>query len=185
MGTVVGPMAPATPLEGELLEIAQQCERDVEARLASKGKSGMSCAQRGTLKHACCDEKVKDSKHKDVHSDASFDAKTGNPVTKKNDGSNPLLPKSEFPDIPRKRTSFLNSAVFLSRSKGKALRRATIAGFMRGKFFPDVVVAADPSKLPGPGNTKAVYDFKISHVLPIRHLIGAKTDFNRNRSCRS
>lgn len=76
-------------IEQELQRIARQCELEVEQR---SGMASNSRRQRGTAKHACCDEKIQKqqamaSNKKNpqyVYSDGAFERSTGQMIARNN-----------------------------------------------------------------------------------------------------
>jgi hypothetical protein len=158
---LAGNLDPALPLpsiEQTLQQIAKDCEEDVENDPKHKDKN---CRDKGTEKHKCCDQKIEeelDKQGKDeprgVFSDGAFDKNSGDMIGRKNpiQGGTPA-------QVPRKRDAIVRQAIGFAASKGQPAGPA-IGGMLSGKKFPDVVVSSDPTQPPGPGNTKAVYDFK-------------------------
>lgn len=142
-------------LEEELVQIAKDCEEEVEAKDPDKKKS---CRKKGTEKHDCADRKLKEKHGKDnpvqVYSDGAFNSKTGEMIGKKN----PL--KGGVPgQVPRTRGSFIKQAIGFAASKGAPIP-GMIQAMLKGKQFPDVVTPSDPTSPIGRGNTDKVYDFK-------------------------
>lgn len=142
-------------MEKTLEQIAKDCEEEVESDPEHKDKN---CRDRGTEKHKCCDRKIEEKRDKNdpqrVYSDGAFDKNTGEMIGR----NNPV--RGGIPSrVPRTRGAIMNQAIGFAKSTGSKIG-PMIGSMLSGKKFPDVVVAADSSKPPGPGNTKAVYDFK-------------------------
>ena len=149
------PTMPLVDLEKELVEIAKECEEEVENDPDHKQKS---CQERGTAKHDCCDRKIQErtpnDKPQGIFSDGAFDRQSGEMIGR----NNPV--RGGVPSrVPRTRGSFLNQARGYAATFGTDFI-ATRISFLSDKKFPDVVVSSDATLPPGPGNTKAVYDFK-------------------------
>jgi uncharacterized Zn-binding protein involved in type VI secretion len=140
-GTVALAQATSVPeIEAALVQIAKECEEKHGQPADPK-----DCNKKGTEKHACCDEKIKDAKKEDVFSDPAY--KKGAPGT--------LIQKAN--GMPRERGAFVRQAIGLAKSLGAPFS-AMIPAFLRGKMFPDVVVSGGGP--PTPGNVSQVYDFK-------------------------
>jgi hypothetical protein len=154
---LAGNLDPAV-LEKTLQQIAKECEEEVENNPEHANKS---CRDKGTEKHKCCDRKIKEENDKypkdqpsGVYSDCAFDENTGQMIPR----NNPV--RGGLPaQIPRTRSAIMRQAIGYAASTGRNIG-AAIGRAFSGKKFPDVVVARDPMKPPGPGNTSAVYDFK-------------------------